>query len=187
MVVLLLLGGCAAPPATLELIAVARRALVEAKETQAAQHAELLQHIEAQQAAMDAAFDADVTLAAAGGITDARGQPVPFTPRWVISARRGYIAARDELAGQIRQAEAAHAVRQDNLAAADEALDMASQLIVAQWNIAERLKTLLLTAQRSNARANERVVAQRSIVQPFQAPEECPKEKNPWPVNASSN
>ncbi|MCJ7544568.1 MAG: hypothetical protein MUP47_08425 [Phycisphaerae bacterium] len=144
--------GCTAAPATLELIAVGRRALVEAKDTQTAQHAQLVEHIEAQQAALDAAFDVDVTLAAAGGITDAQGQPVQFTPQWVISARRGYIAARDALAEQVRTAEAAHAIRQDNLTAADEALDMASQLIVAQWNITERLKTFLLSAQRSNAR-----------------------------------
>lgn len=146
-------GGCTAAPATLELITVARRALSEAKDTQAAQHAQLIQQMEAQQAALDAAFDADVTLAAAGGITDAQGQPVTFSPQWVISARRGYIAARDALAEQVRATEAAHAVRQDNLTAADEALDMAAHLIVTQWNIAERLKTVLLAAQRSNARA----------------------------------
>jgi hypothetical protein len=78
---------------------------------------------------------------------------VAFTPQWVISERRGYTAARDELGEQIRSAEAVHAVRQDNLTAADEALDMASQLIVAQWNIAQRLKAALLTATRSNAHA----------------------------------
>jgi anti-sigma factor RsiW len=145
---LAVLGGCSAPPATLELLTVARHALVEAKQTQAAQHEELLKQIEAQQAAMDAAFDADVTLAAAGGLKDSDGQPVPFNPQWVISARRGYTAARDVLAQQVRQAEAAHAVHQDNLAAADEALEMASQLVVQQWNIAERLKTHLMTVQR---------------------------------------
>ncbi len=107
-----------------------------------------MKQIEAQQAALDAAFDADVALAAAGGLKDPNGQPVPFSPQWVISARRGYTAARDVLASQVRQADAAHSVHQDNLAAADEALDMASQLIVAQWNIAERLKTQLVAAQR---------------------------------------
>lgn len=144
----LLLTGCAAPPATLELITVARRALAEAKDAQIAQHEALVQQLEAQQGALDAAFDADVKLVAAGGITDATSQPVALSPQWVISARKGYIAARDELGLQIRSVEAVHAIRQDNLSAADDALDMASQLIVAQWNIAERLKTVLLTAQR---------------------------------------
>jgi hypothetical protein len=148
---LLVLGGCTAQPATLELITVARRALAEAKDTQTAQHVQLLHQMQDTQAALDTAFDADVTLAAAGKITDAGGQPVAFTPEWVISARRGYIAARDELAAQIRIAEAAHAIRQDNLAAGEEALDMASQLILAQWSLSQRLKNILLTAQRSTA------------------------------------
>ncbi len=150
-IAVLTLGGCTGAPATLELIAVARRALTEAKETQAAQHAQLLQQIAAQQAALDAAFDADVTLAAAGGITDAQGQAVQFSPQWVISARRGYIAARDALGDQVRAAEAAHTVHQDNLTAAEEALDMASELIVAQSSVTERLKTVLLAAYRSTA------------------------------------
>ncbi len=146
-----LAGGCAAPPATLELISVARRALAEAKDAQAAQHAELIRQMEAQSAALDTAFDTDVRLAAAGQIADDDGKTVPFTPQWVISARKGYIAARDQIAAHIRAADAAHATRQDNLAAADEALDMAGQLIVAQWNIAENFKAHLITAQRSFA------------------------------------
>ena len=143
------LGGCSAPSATLELITVARKALAEAKQTQAVQHDDLVKQLEANKAALDAAFDADVALAAAGGLKDANGQPVPFTPQWVISARRGYAAARDVLAQQVQQADAVHAVNQDNLTAADESLDMAAQLIVATWNVAERLRMQLLAAQRS--------------------------------------
>jgi hypothetical protein len=144
-----ILGGCSAPSATLELITTARKALTEAKQTQTAQHDDLVKQLEANKAALDAAFDADVALAAAGGLKDANGQAVPFTPQWVISARRGYAAARDVLAQQVQQVDAANAVNQDNLNAADESLDMAAQLIIAQWNVAERLRTQLLNAQRS--------------------------------------
>ena len=140
--------GCAAPSATLELVTVARRAITDAKSVQASQHDELLRQMESQQAALDAAFDADVTAAAAGALKDASGQPVPLSADWVISARKGYALARDALAHQMRSAEAAHRVNQDNLAAADEALDLAGQLIVAQWNVTERIKTQLIAAQR---------------------------------------
>jgi len=57
-----------------------------------------------------------------------------------IAARQGYAAARNLLAEQIRAAEGAHAVRLDNLQAADEALEMASQLVVIQWSVSEKIK-----------------------------------------------
>jgi hypothetical protein len=143
-----LLAGCGAPTATLDLITVARGALASAKEAEEEHHAELARRLEAQAASLDAAFDADVRLAAAGKITDAEGKAVAFTPEWVIAARKGYAAARDLLAEQGRSAEAAHATRLDNLAAADEALDMASQLILQQWALSEKVRQELINVQR---------------------------------------
>jgi len=142
------LVGCAAPTATLELITVARKGILSAQESQAAQHAEIVERLKAQTAALDSAFDADVRLAAAGQIAKPDGRPVELTVDWIISARKGYVAARDLLSEQIRSAEAAHVAGQDNLKAADEALEMASQLTVQQWNIAERIKQHLIAVQR---------------------------------------
>jgi len=142
------LAGCAAPSATLDLITVARKGIASARESQAAQHAEIIERLKAQTAALDSAFDADVRLAAAGQITKPDGRPVELSVDWIISARKGYVAARDLLAEQIRSAEVAHVARQDNLKAADEALEMASQLTVQQWNIAERIKQHLMAVQR---------------------------------------
>lgn len=143
------LGGCAAPPATMDLITVARKGLAMAKEAQASQHAEIVRHLESQSAAMDQAFDADVRLAATGQIKTADGQAVAFSPEWVIAARKGYAAARDTLRRELCDAQTANAARTDNLKAADEALDMASQLIVQQYSISEQVKLQLINVQRS--------------------------------------
>ena len=97
---------------------------------------------------MDVAFDADVKLVGAGKIEDASGQPVELTPQWVISARKGYAAARDLIGEKIRLAEALHATRMDNVRAADEALEMASQLVVQQSNLGLRIKQQLIAIQR---------------------------------------
>ena len=108
-----------------------------------------VQRLATQAAALDAAFDADVKLAAAGAICDAEGKPVELTPEWVISARKGYAAGRDILADEVRTAEATHRTGQDNLAAADEALEMATELTVWQSDLSERFKQHLMTVQRS--------------------------------------
>lgn len=144
-----LLAGCVAPPATVDLITVARKGLAMAREAQASQHAEIVRQLESQSAALDQAFDADVRLAAAGQIKTADGQVVPFTPEWVISARKGYAAARDATGRELRGAEAANAARSDNIKAADEALDMASQLIVQQYSVSEQIKQQIINVQRS--------------------------------------
>ncbi len=143
------LGGCSAPVATLDLITVARKALTQSQEEEKMSHADLLQQLKGQTAALDQAFDADVKLVAAGQIKDASGKPIEMTPEWIISARKGYAAARDLISKQGRSAESAHLVRLDNLKAADEALEMASQLIVQQLSIKDRVKQHLINVQRS--------------------------------------
>lgn len=142
-------GGCSSSAATLELITAARKGINMTRSDDAARHDEDIQRLAAQAASLDAAFDADVKLAAAGQIRDAEGKPLELSADWVISARKGYAAARDMLAEQSRMAEASHRQQQDNLAAADEALEMASQLTVWQSDLSERLKQHLLSVQRS--------------------------------------
>jgi hypothetical protein len=120
-----------------------------ARQAELDHHTDLQKRLNAQQASLDAAFDADVKLVAAGQVKDAEGEALALTPEWVISARRGYIAARDLVADQMRSAEATHATRLDNLEAADQALDMASQLILEQWAVGMRIKQELIKVQRS--------------------------------------
>ncbi len=142
-------AGCSAPLATLDLITVARKAIADAQEDQVAQHAELIRHLKARSSELDQAFDTDVQLVAAGQIKDASGKAVNLTPQWVISARKGYIAARNMINDQVRSADAAQATRLDNLKAADETLDMASQLVLRQWSIGQGFKDRLLSIQRT--------------------------------------
>jgi len=141
-----LLGGCAAPTATLDLIAVARAGLADARDAQRQSHETLIRQFSQQQAALDAAFDADVRLAEAGAIRDAQGNPVALDGRWVIAARKGYVAARDAVAQQAVAAQAAHATRLDNLAAADDALHMACTLIIEQQGLNIRMRQYLQKA-----------------------------------------
>ena len=141
-------AGCSAPTATLDLIGVARKAVALQRDAQRAQHEQIVRHFESQKRALDAAFDADVRLAAAGQITDPAGTPVAMTAEWIISARKGYAAARDIIDGQIASARQANATHTDNLAAADEALDLAGRLIVQQWSVGERIKQNVLDFQR---------------------------------------
>lgn len=143
-----LLAGCGAPMATLDLMTVARQGLGSAEEAQIQQHEELLRQLKGQLAALDVAFDADVKLVGAGKIENASGQPVELTPQWVISARKGYTAARNLIGEKIRLTEAVHATRLDNIRAADEALEMASQLVVQQSSLGRRIKQQLITIQR---------------------------------------
>lgn len=135
-----LLPGCATPTATVDLIGVAKKSLVAAVESQKETHELIVRQYQARQAALDVAFDADVRLAASGDLKNAEGQPIALSADWVISARKGYAAARDLLADQIRRERETHAVEQDNLAAAVEALNMAEELTVLQWNVGERFK-----------------------------------------------
>jgi len=95
-----LFAGCAAPPATVELVNVARQALADASELADARRADDLARLDELAGALDAGFDADVRLVAAGGLIGPDGQPVGLSPEWVISARKGYAAARGALADQ---------------------------------------------------------------------------------------
>jgi len=147
---MLAFGGCAAPTATLELISVARAGLADARAAGQQSHETAMRQFAQQQAALDVAFDADVRLAEAGAIRDAQGNPVAMDARWVIAARKGYVAARDAVAQQAVAAQAAHATRQDNLAAADEALRMALTLIIEQQGLSIRMRQYLMEQQRKD-------------------------------------
>ncbi len=138
------IGGCGAAPAALELIAQAQKGLDQARRAQQAQHEQIVAQMESQSVALDDAFDRDVRLVEAGKITDSSGRPVEFDAEWVISARRGYAAARDVLGEQINRQQASHEDDADNLDAADEALEMAAELIVYQSSLTGRLKQRLL-------------------------------------------
>jgi hypothetical protein len=141
-------SGCSAPTATLDLLTVARKGVQFARLREQQQHADARQRFNELAASLDQAFDADVRLAASGQLRNAGGQAVSLTPEWVISARKGYAAARDAVASQARTAETQHAMSMDNLDAADEALDMASQLTVRQWQISEQVRQTLINSQR---------------------------------------
>jgi len=145
-------GGCGAPPATLELIDVARKALSGASAYETDRHADALKRLDAQASALDAAFDADVRLAEAGKITNAAGEPVRLTGAWVISARTGYAAARDAVAEQHRRLQAAHDTHLDNLQAAADALDLASRLILQQYALTAPGRQALEALRRRFAR-----------------------------------
>lgn len=144
-------AGCATQSASLELITVARRGLSMAQDAQVQQHAQQVGQLSAQSAALDAAFDADVKLVAAGQLKTAQGQAISLSPEWIISARKGYAASRDQVAEQLRQADSANATRLDNLRAADEALDMATQLILQQTNLGSSVIGQLMGAQQKLA------------------------------------
>ena len=141
-------AGCTAPPATVELVNVARQALADASELADARRADDLARLDELAAALDIGFDADVRLVAAGGLAGADGKPVALSAEWVISARKGYAAARGALADQRTRRAAECAREKDNMAAAGEALEMTVQLILQQYAVGERLRNLLLSAQR---------------------------------------
>lgn len=146
--VALVLPACQAPTATLDLLSVARQGLADARDAQTALHEQHLQQLAARQKALDAAFDADVRLVAAGQLQTPDGQPVDLTAAWVIDARKGYAAARDILASQARQAASVHATHLDNLNASAEAIDLAEQLITLQWSVAEPLRQQFMNLRR---------------------------------------
>lgn len=141
-------AGCASPPATLELVSVAQKALSDAQAYQAQRHQESMGNLDGLQGGLDAAFDADARLAEAGKIVGSDGAPVGLSSEWVISARKGYAAARDALAGQRQQAQAAHVQQLDNLSAASEALDLAKNLIIQSSSLDAQAKQMLQMIQR---------------------------------------
>ena len=142
------LTGCGTDGATLELIKAAELGLDSAREGEQGHHERWQEQIEAQRAALAAAFDADVRLAASGQIIAADGQPVELSPEWVISARKGYAAALGMLAEQDRRAQAAHANRMDNLAAASQCLQMARELLLRRAELTGRVRGILERIER---------------------------------------
>ena len=148
MVAAMLLGGCTTAPAAMELITVARKGLAQAKSAEQQRYADDRGDMAAQRAAMARAFDADVRRVAAGTVRDADGNAVGLTPEWVISAQRGYTAATELLLEEALAAQHSHAVRMDNLTAADEALEMAGQLMLRQAAMTEKLRGAWTRMQR---------------------------------------
>ncbi len=142
--VLLLFPGCRTPTATLDLIAIGRKGLASAREAQKAHQIEMQRYHKSQIAALDSAFDNDVRLIEAGQIKTADGNVKTLDADWVISARKGYAAARTVLAEQAQANMSAGLVEMDNINAADEALEMATQLTVLQWNVGEQIKRQFL-------------------------------------------
>lgn len=144
VIILLALPGCRTPTATLDLIAIGRKGLASAREAQQAHQADLLRHHKTQLAALDSAFDNDVRLVEAGQLKAADGNLVKLDADWVISARKGYAAVRTIMADQMRANQATGAIEIDNIDAAAEALEMAAQLTVLQWNVSEKIKQQFL-------------------------------------------
>lgn len=150
--VLASLSGCATHQAVMDQITQAERGLNSAADSLTAQHQELLDARKTQMAALDAAFDADVRLAATGKIVDAQNVPITLTADWIISARKGYVAGRDIIAESIRTEQKAHDTDLDNITASREALGRAITLIVMQSNLSENTKGWVLSAQRALAK-----------------------------------
>jgi hypothetical protein len=132
-------AGCSTDAAAIQLIQTGRDGLHLAQQSQREQHQIIAAYLDSQRSALDAAFDADVRLAAAGQIKRPDGSAVEMTPQWVIDARKGYAAARDALADQARLQQTAHDAAMDNIAAADEALTLAEQLLQARSAAFRRL------------------------------------------------
>ena len=145
--------GCSAPTATTGLIAQGQRGLADARHAQQRTYARYCASHQMQLRTLDDAFDADVKLVAAGQLTGPDAQPVPLSADWVISARRGYAFARDTLATQFASETHAHAIQLDNLAAATEALHLANELTVLQWNVSARIKQAFLRNQATQPRS----------------------------------
>jgi hypothetical protein len=146
--------GCSSPIATTGLIAQGQHGLSDARHAQQRTYARYCASHQSQLHALDDAFDADVKLVAAGQIAGDDGQPIPLSSDWVIAARRGYALARDMLATQFASETHAHAIQLDNLSAATEALHLANELTVLQWNVSARIKQAFLRNQATQPRSS---------------------------------
>jgi hypothetical protein len=138
IMIVLAFAGCAPPAATLGLIRQGEVALMESKKAIDSMGEEIEDKFKAQNAELDAAFDADVHMAAEKDLLDAE---------WVISARKGYSLARTAIA--MEQADHARAVaaRKDNVAAGLEALGMAKTIIIMQQDMSANMKQWLMNAE----------------------------------------
>lgn len=137
------LAGCGGSAASLELLAAARGGIALAREAELEHQQRYDRQLAAQAEALDAAFDADVRLVDAGRLLGPEGEPVRLTAAWVIAARQGYAAGQRALQEEARASAAAHAGRLDDLAATDEALEMAVELIAADAALADRVRVRL--------------------------------------------
>lgn len=148
---LLVLSGCRTPAATLELIAIGQQGLASARQAETEYLQDRQEEYRRQIEALDNAFDADVRLVASGALKDDNDQSVELSPQWVMSARKGYSAARGLIEDQHRLTRDTHRVRMDNLDAAAEALDLAGMLIVQQWSVSEQIKQTYLKLTKETA------------------------------------
>lgn len=144
---LFLFCGCATPTATTELITQGIKGLQMARTAREQSYEIETKMYQQQLAALETAFDADVKLVSTGSLKDADGKPVEMTADWVISARKGYSAAVSAISTHVVKAQQVYATDLDNIAAANEALQLANELVVLQWNVGERFKQQFLQLQ----------------------------------------
>jgi hypothetical protein len=133
-------AGCGTLPATMDLIAVARTGVVHAQAAEEEYYAAQQQWLAERQSQLAAAFDNDVRRVAAGELLRADGSQVTFDAQWVIEARRGYDVGISALHHQAVNDLQVHHARLDNLAATDEALAGAHELLLARWTLLEALR-----------------------------------------------
>jgi hypothetical protein len=138
-------GGCqTAPVVTTELIVQGSQSLDAAKASLDVQHAKIDEFIDAQDTALDTAFDLDVMRCEAGEIKDANGVPVKLTSRWIISARQGYAAQKEKNARSKVVELIAHQNDVSNVEAGKKSLDRARTLIIMQQKLGDDIKNMLL-------------------------------------------
>lgn len=141
-------AGCSGPEATLELVRVARLGLAEAVAAEQAGYEQARGRLTGDAAALGAAFDADLQAAFAGRLLDAEGRPIEPDLAWLTEARQGYAAALALAYQNQRQADLEHRTRLDNLAASDEALLLAEQMLNRQIDLQSTLQRRLVEVQR---------------------------------------
>jgi hypothetical protein len=152
LVASLLCGGCATPTATTELISQGLKGLEMARSAREQSHEIETKMYQQQLAALDAAFDSDVRLITAGGLKDKDGKAIALTADWIISSRKGYSAAACAITNHMVKAQQVYATDLDNIAAANEALQLANELVVMQWNVGERFKQQFLQLQQRSTK-----------------------------------
>jgi hypothetical protein len=135
-----LAGGCGVLPASMDLITLARDGIADAQVAEAEHYAQQQQWLAERQSQLADAFDRDVRQVAAGHLVRADGSAVAFDAQWVIDARRGYDAAGAALWTQAVDDMQAHQTRLDNLAATDEALTRAHDLLLGRWTLLQALR-----------------------------------------------
>jgi len=144
VVMLSLLVGCSAGPATLDLIAVGEAGLIEAKTIQTDTHQELMDGYTQQQKSLNTAFEQDIKAAFNGQTIDPQtGKPLVPTADWIISTQKVTALAANIIANEKVKLQNAYNIRQDNLRASLEALQMARALTLQTYNLGAKAKLLL--------------------------------------------